>query len=75
MFVQIIDNNLISIQLPASVVLEVIDTPPEFKGSSATERSKPATLFTGIETQMPKYIVNGEKITISTTTGEFDGRA
>ena len=73
-FVQIINNNPIGIQLPASGLLEVIDTPPELKGNSATKRSKPATLSTGIEIQMPKYIVNGEKITISTTAGEFDGR-
>ncbi|MDG2472445.1 MAG: elongation factor P-like protein YeiP [Pseudomonadales bacterium] len=74
-FVQIIDDNPIGIQLPANVVLKVIDTPPELKGGSATKRSKPATLSTGIEIQVPEYIVNGEKITVSTTTGEFGGRA
>ena len=74
-FVQIIDDKPIGIQLPASVVLEVIDTPPELKGGSATKRSKPAVLSTGIEIQVPEYIVNGEKITVSTTTGEFGGRA
>tara|TARA_B100000767_G_scaffold275489_1_gene312754 strand:- start:9283 stop:9927 length:645 start_codon:yes stop_codon:yes gene_type:complete len=74
-FVQIIDDSPIGIQLPASVVLEVIDTPPELKGGSATKRSKPATLSTGIEIQVPEYIVNGEKIIVSTSTGEFGGRA
>ena len=74
-FVQIIDDKPIGIQLPASVVLEVVDTPPELKGGSATKRSKPAVLSTGIEIQVPEYIVNGEKITVSTTTGEFGGRA
>ena len=74
-FVQIIDDKPIGIQLPASVVLEVVDTPPELKGGSATKRSKPAILSTGIEIQVPEYIVNGEKITVSTTTGEFGGRA
>ena len=74
-FVQIIDDVPIGIQLPANVVLEVVDTPPELKGGTATKRSKPAKLSTGIEVQVPEYIVNGEMINVSTTTGEFGGRA
>lgn len=74
-YVQIIDDAPIGIQLPTTVVLEVVDTPPELKGGSATKRSKPAKLNTGIEVQVPEYIVNGEKIIVSTLTGEFGGRA
>ena len=74
-FVQIIDDKPIGIQLPARLVLEVNDTSPELKGGSTTKRSKPATLSTGIEILVPEFIVNGEKITVSTTTGEFVGRA
>lgn len=74
-FVQIIDDLPIGIQLPASVVLEVVDTPPELKGGTATKRSKPAKLSTGIEIHVPEYIVNGEMIAVSTVTGEFGGRA
>ena len=74
-FVQIIDDVPIGIQMPANVVLEVVDTPPELKGGTATKRSKPAKLSTGIEVQVPEYIENGEKITVSTSTGEFGGRA
>jgi len=74
-FIQLIDDAPIGIQMPTSVVLEVVDTPPELKGGSATKRSKPAKLSTGIEVQVPEYIVNGEKINVSTVTGEFGGRA
>ncbi|MFM1782672.1 MAG: hypothetical protein RIS14_425, partial [Pseudomonadota bacterium] len=42
---------------------------------TATKRPKPAKLSTGIEIQVPEYISNGEKILVSTLTGEFNGRA
>jgi len=73
--VLIIDGNPIGLQMPQSVILEVVDTPPELKGASATKRSKPAKLTTGFELQVPEYIVNGEKIWVNTETGEFSGRA
>jgi elongation factor P len=74
-FVQLIDDAPVALQLPQSVVLEVIETAPEMKGATATKRPKPAKLSTGIEIQVPEYIVNGERITVNTTTGEFAGRA
>jgi elongation factor P len=73
--VQLIDDQAVGLQMPQSVILEVIETAPELKGSSATKRNKPATLNTGIEVQVPEYIVSGEKIWVSTVTGEFGGRA
>ena len=74
-YVQVIDEQPVAIQLPASVVLEVIETPPELKGGTATKRPKPAKLNTGIEIMVPEYIVNGERVLVSTATGEFAGRA
>ena len=74
-YVQIIDDLPVAVQLPPSVVLVVVETPPELKGGTATKRPKPARLNTGIEIQVPEYIGNGEKIWVSTTTGEFSGRA
>lgn len=74
-YVQIIDDAPVGLQLPQSVVLEVVDTPPELKGGTATKRPKPATLSTGIEIQVPEYITNGERVWVNTTTGEFGGRA
>lgn len=74
-YVQIIDEQPIALQLPQHVALDVIDTPPELKGGTATKRPKPATLSTGIEIMVPEYIVNGERVLVNTTTGEFGGRA
>lgn len=74
-YVQLIEDQPVAVQLPASVVLEVVDTPPELKGGTATKRPKPAKLNTGIEIMVPEYIANGEKILVNTATGEFAGRA
>lgn len=74
-YVQLIDDAPVALQLPQSVVLEVVDTAPEMKGATATKRPKPAKLSTGIEILVPEYICVGEKITVNTTTGEFSGRA
>ncbi len=74
-YVQLIDDAPVALQLPQSVILEIVDTAPELKGASATKRTKPAKLSTGIEIQVPEYITNGEKVWVNTTTGEFSGRA
>ncbi|KMM77548.1 elongation factor P [Xanthomonas sp. NCPPB 1128] len=73
-YVQVIDDQPVAIQLPQSVTLEVIETPPELKGGTATKRPKPAKLNTGIEIMVPEYIGNGERVLVNTTTGEFAGR-
>ncbi len=74
-YVQVIDEQPVALQLPQHVTLEVIETPPELRGGTATKRPKPAKLNTGIEIMVPEYITNGERILINTTTGEFGGRA
>ena len=74
-YIQLIDDAPIGLQVPATVTLQVVDTAPELKGASATKRSKPAKLNTGIEIQVPEYITNGENVFVNTTTGEFSGRA
>jgi elongation factor P len=74
-YVQIIDEAPVALQLPQTVALEVVDTPPELKGGTATKRPKPARLSTGIEIMVPEYIGNGERVLVNTTTGEFAGRA
>ena len=73
--VAVIDEQPVALQLPPTVTLEVVDTAPELKGATATKRPKPAKLSTGIEIQVPEYVTNGEKILVSTITGEFSGRA
>ena len=74
-YVQLIDDVPVALQLPQSVAIAVVDTPPELKGGTATKRPKPATLATGIEIMVPEYIGNGERVWVNTTTGEFAGRA
>ena len=74
-YVQLIDDAPVALQLPPTVVLEVVDTAPELRGATATKRPKPAKLATGIEIQVPEYITSGEKVLVNTTTGEFSGRA
>jgi elongation factor P len=74
-YVQLIEDQPVALQLPPAVTLEVVDTAPELKGATATKRPKPAKLNTGIEIQVPEYIRTGEKILVSTLTGEFSGRA
>lgn len=74
-YVQLIDDAPVGLQVPTSVMLTVVDTAPELKGASATKRTKPAKLSTGIEIQVPEYITNDEKVWVNTTTGEFGGRA
>jgi len=73
--VQIIDDLPVGVQLPQTVALEVVETPPELKGGTATKRPKPARLSTGIEIQVPEYIATGEQVLVNTTSGEFSGRA
>ena len=71
----LMDGNLLGIELPQSVNLEVTDTPPAVTGSSATNRSKTATLSTGLEIQVPEYLCVGEVIKVNTVTGKFMSRA
>jgi elongation factor P len=71
----LIDDEPIGIELPASVVLEIIETPPPIKGSSATARTKTARLSTGLEVQVPEYLETGELIKVNTETGKYSSRA
>ncbi|GGA37007.1 elongation factor P-like protein EfpL [Dyella nitratireducens] len=73
-YVQVIDDAPVGLQVPTSVLLIVVDTAPELKGASATKRTKPAKLNTGIEIQVPEYITTDEKVWVNTLTGEFAGR-
>ena len=71
----LMENLPLGIELPASVALEIVETAPGIKGASATSRTKPAQLTTGLEVQVPEYIETGEKIKINTSTGKFMSKA
>ena len=70
-----VDDAVIGLELPASVVLEVTETAPAMKAASASARTKPATLNTGLVVQVPEYIVEGEKVRVNTAERKFMSRA
>ena len=72
----IFDNEeILDIRMPAHVILEVVKTEPGFKGNTATGASKPATVETGFELNVPLFINEGEKLKIDTRSGEYVERA
>ena len=69
------NGGVIGLELPTTVTLKITDTQPGIKGSSATARTKPATLETGHVVNVPEFIELGESLTVDTRTGESLGRA
>jgi elongation factor P len=65
----------VGIELPQTVDLLVTDTPPAIKGATANAQLKPATLETGLVVQVPPFINVGDKIRVSTESGEYMARA
>jgi len=72
--VVIIDGNAVALELPSSVELEVVETDPSIKGASATSRTKPAVLSTGLIVQVPEHISTGDVIKVNTAESKFMGR-
>ncbi|WP_440873716.1 elongation factor P-like protein EfpL [Thalassotalea sp. PLHSN55] len=70
-----VDGVPVGIELPSSVELVIIETDPSIKGGSATARTKPAILSTGLTVQVPEHISTGDKIKINTAERKFMGRA
>ena len=68
-------GNVFAVEPPMFVELEVVDTEPGFKGDTATNATKPATLETGAQIKVPLFIDVGTKIKIDTRTGEYLERA
>jgi elongation factor P len=71
----LVDGNPVGLDLPSSVELEIFETDPSIKGASATSRTKPATLSTGLVIQVPEHISTGDKVKINTAEQKFMGRA
>lgn len=71
----IADDNIIGIELPSTVSLTIEECSPGIKGASASARTKPATLNTGLVVQVPEYLEPGEVIKVNTETGEYISRA
>jgi len=63
------------VELPAAVELTITSTDPGVQGDRSTGGTKPATLETGAQVQVPLFISNGEKVRVDTRTGEYLSRA
>lgn len=71
----IYNDECVGLQLPTAVELNIVQCDPGVKGNSATSRTKPATLETGMIVQVPEYMKQGERIKVDTRTGEYLSRA
>ncbi len=69
------ENELLGIELPTTMSLEITECAPGMKAASSSARTKPATLTTGLIVQVPEYLTPGEIIKINTETREFISRA
>ena len=65
------DNMPLSVEMPASVILEVTHTEPGVKGNTATNATKPATVETGATVNVPLFINEGDKIKLDTEKGAY----
>jgi elongation factor P len=73
--VRLIEGEPVSMDLPESVVLEVVEADPVVKGQTAASSYKPAVLSNGVRTMVPPFITVGEKIVVKTEDGSYYERA
>jgi elongation factor P len=71
----VVNDEVIGIELPDTLTLEITETAPGVRGNSATGRTKPATLQTGVIIQVPEHLDPGTLVRVDTRTGEYLGRA
>lgn len=73
--VEFYEGKAISVELPATVDLTVVETEPGLKGATVSNVTKPAKLETGLVVQVPPFITEGEKIRVNTAEGTYQERA
>ena len=73
--VALFDGKPLSVELPASVELKVVETAPQVKGATATNQLKEATLETGARVRVPPFIEIGQAVRVNSETGEYLGKA
>lgn len=71
----LVNDAPVALDLPAAVELEIVETDPSIKGGSATARTKPALLSTGLTVQVPEHISTGDRIKVNVEERKFTGRA
>lgn len=69
------EGSVLYVELPAAVVLEISYTEPGLQGDRSSAGTKPATLETGYEIQVPLFLEQGTKVKVDTRSGEYLGRA
>ena len=65
------DGEVVSVEPPAHVDLEVVETDPGLKGDTATGGTKPATLETGVVVQVPLFVNVGDRVRVDTRTNQY----
>ena len=75
MIALLVDGQVVGIEIPQTVELEITETAPGIKGASASARTKPALLSTGLEIQVPEYLESGERVKVNTSNAKFVSRA
>ena len=73
--VEFYEGKAMSVELPATVDLTVVETEPGMKGATVSNVTKPAKLETGLVVQVPSFITEGEKIRVNTAEGTYQERA
>jgi elongation factor P len=73
--VTFVDDKVVSVEIPPSVILKVTDAPEGVRGDSANNVQKAVTVETGVTIQAPLFIKTGERIKIDTRTGKYMERA
>src|SRR5437763_10911256 len=73
--VEFYEDKPISVELPPTVDMQVVETEPGIKGATVSNVTKPAKLETGLVVQVPPFIIEGEKIRVSTSEGTYQERA
>jgi elongation factor P len=73
--VEFYEGNPISVELPATVDMTVVETEPSLRGSTVSNVTKPAKMETGLMVQVPAFITEGEKIRVNTAEGTYQERA
>lgn len=68
------NENPLYVEMPASVVLEITYTEPGIQGDRSSAGTKPATVETGYEIQVPLFVEQGTKVKVDTRTGDYLGR-
>ncbi len=72
--VALVDGKPVTVDLPNTVNLKVIDTPPQVKGATATNQNKEAVCEGGARIRVPSFVENGTLVKVDTRTGEYLGR-